>query len=95
MGILRIISNGTGSGWSSDSKGTTKYRQELTDLLSLPAHGFIHDYYEMQDAIKILEQRFVEEKSKTTRELLKKVIEHLKIVHANGKSPARMPIRTE
>jgi hypothetical protein len=47
MGILRILSNGTGSGWSSDSKGTTKYRQELTDLLSLPTHGFIHDYYEM------------------------------------------------
>lgn len=61
----------------------------------LPTHGFIHDYYEMKDAIKILEQRLAEEKSKTTRELLKKVIDHLTVVHANGKSPATGFIRTQ
>jgi len=57
--------------------------------LELPAYGFIHDYYEMKEAISILEARLVEESNAKTAELLKQVIAHLKVVHKNGMSPAR------
>jgi hypothetical protein len=75
---------------SSDSKksnvpeSVAEYRRNLENLLQLPKYNYIHDYYQMADAIKELELRWKDEINKKTRDLLEKVIEHLKIVHKNG-----------
>lgn len=75
---------------SSDSKksnvpeSVAEYRRNLENLLQLPKYNYIHDYYQMADAIKELELRWKDESNKKTRDLLEKVIEHLKIVHKNG-----------
>ena len=56
-------------------------------MLDIPKFEYIGDYNEVKDAIEILQERLKDEKSKTTRDLTKKALEHMKVVLAHGRSP--------
>lgn len=85
--MLRVLSNSIDSTDKPTDKEVAEYRRELSALLEIPKYDYIGDYDEVKGAIDILQERLKDEKSKTTRDLIKKAVEHLKVVLAHGRSP--------